>query len=603
MPPAKPGSLGLLLLFHTTRALYTLIAHSLYIIQTNLHLWLYLARTVAVCFSIFASTFFHVGQICSTAVEGALATWAISLSVVFVWAVPYAIFLSGVFSVAVFVVVLEQCETVYLILPSFLRGTEAPVSPEAASPARQSLVPLDQSVAMTELTSNEPTPSPSSTASTTQPNPSQSSHSRNRRPVSFGSFIGQALHLITKRPPVAVECPDQPEEELPPRARTEPWRNCSGDSEDEMDLSSSTNPVSRLKHFLVSTIVTFWEKYPTPTQTPPAFPSVPRMATLETPDDSPSPHRQAKQQDTPLPPIFDVNALTGAAARNDENQPPLSKSGEVTFTSSSESSPSLAPSSGIQSKFNSRPSSRVEKKRIPKSRTMAVLSNLTASLSRTSLTSFTSDRKASTSRSVSSRKVSGSSTSTLSTTDTSRVPTPMSAEVNPLIINTAQSSQYWAGRFQSLHDRFHNEDLQPHSLATLVSAHASRSTVVRDQRAAYQSRGNLPLSTTTALDRYSTTAVSRETKVLDEEDNRCLRVFIHLDSLCATPEAQKSLHAWQEIYARRNNRVALLPHGVSMDKGFVARIFGGGRRSMGAPRPEKQVIEGKYRTGKRVSML
>ncbi|KAF4818187.1 hypothetical protein CGCTS75_v012047 [Colletotrichum tropicale] len=300
---------------------------------------------------------------------------------------------------------------------------------------------------------------------------------------------------------------------------------------------------------------------------------------------------------------FDVNALTGAAARNDENQPPLSKSGEVTFTSSSESSPSLAPSSGIQSKFNSRPSSRVEKKRIPKSRTMAVLSNLTASLSRTSLTSFTSDRKASTSRSVSSRKVSGSSTSTLSTTDTSRVPTPMSAEVNPLIINTAQSSQYWAGRFQSLHDRFHNEDLQPHSLATLVSAHASRSTVVRDQRVAYQSRGNLPLSTTTALDRYSTTAVSRETKVLDEEDNRCLRVFLHLDSLCATPEAQKSLHAWQEIYARRNNRVALLPHGASMDKGFVARIFGGGRRSMGAPRPEKQVIEGKYRTGKRVSML
>ncbi|KAI8240051.1 hypothetical protein K4K55_001211 [Colletotrichum sp. SAR 10_96] len=300
---------------------------------------------------------------------------------------------------------------------------------------------------------------------------------------------------------------------------------------------------------------------------------------------------------------FDVNALTGAAARNDENQPPLSKSGEVAFTSSSESSPSLAPSSGIQSKFNSRPSSRVEKKRIPKSRTMTVLSNLTASLSRTSLTSFTSDRKASTSRSVSSRKVSGSSTSTLSTTDTSRVPTPMSAEVNPLIINTAQSSQYWAGRFQSLHDRFHNEDLQPHSLATLVSAHASRSTVVRDQRAAYQSRGNLPLSTTTALDRYSTTAVSRETKVLDEEDNRCLRVFLHLDSLCATPEAQKSLHAWQEIYARRNNRVALLPHGASMDKGFVARIFGGGRRSMGAPRPEKQVIEGKYRTGKRVSML
>uniref|UniRef100_L2FTP2 Uncharacterized protein n=1 Tax=Colletotrichum fructicola (strain Nara gc5) TaxID=1213859 RepID=L2FTP2_COLFN len=601
MPPAKPGSLGLLLLFHTTRALYTLIAHSLYIIQTNLHLCLYLARTVAVCFSIFASTFLHVGQICSTAVEGALATWTISLSVVFVWAVPYAIFLSGVFSVAVFVVVLEQCETVYLILRSFLRGTEAPVSPEAASPARQSLAPLDQSVAMTELTSNEPTPSPSSTASTTQPNPSQNSHSRSRRPVSFGSFIGQALHLITKRPPVAQGFGGRVGSEQFNEPRFSPEALPGLNDRHVLGEISHTNTDSARLPFSAS-----HGHFGDPRRLP-----KPPSTGKATGHSAASHARRISAgfshggplSSNPTVASFDVNALTGAAARNDENQPPLSKSGEVTFTSSSESSPSLAPSSGIQSKFNSRPSSRVEKKRIPKSRTMTVLSNLTASLSRTSLTSFTSDRKASTSRSVSSRKVSGSSTSTLSTTDTSRVPTPMSAEVNPLIINTAQSSQYWAGRFQSLHDRFHNEDLQPHSLGTLVSAHASRSTVVRDQRAAYQSRGNLPLSTTTALDRYSTTAVSRETKVLDEEDNRCLRVFLHLDSLCATPEAQKSLHAWQEIYARRNNRVALLPHGASMDKGFVARIFGGGRRSMGAPRPEKQVIEGKYRTGKRVSML
>ncbi|KAK2765711.1 hypothetical protein CKAH01_15652 [Colletotrichum kahawae] len=595
MPPAKPGSLGFVLLSHTTRALYTLITHSLYITQANLHLWSNFARTVAVCFSIFASAFFHVGQICSVAVEGALSTWTITLSV-FVWAVPYAIFLSGVFSLAVFVVVLEQCETVYLIIRSCLRGTEAPVSPEAASPARQSLVPWDQSVAMTELTSIEPTPSPSSTASTTQPNRNQ--NSRSHILVLFGSSIGQALHLITKKLPVAVECPDQPEEELPRRARMEPWRHCSRDSEDEMDLSNSARLPFSASH----------GHFGDPRRLP--KPSSTGKATRHT---AASHARRLSAGFTHGGPLssnptvasFDVNTLTGAAAaRNDENRPPLSKSGEVTVTSSSGSSPSLAPSSGLHSKFNSRPSSRVEKKRIPKSRTMTVLSNLTASLSRTSLTSFTgSDRKASTSRSVSSRKVSGSSTSTLSTTNTSRAPTPMSAEINPLIINTAQSSQYWAGRFQSLHDRFHNEDLQPHSLATLVSAHASRSTVVRDQRAAYQSRGNLPLSTTTALDRYSTTAVSRETKALDEEDNRCLRVFLHLDSLCATPQAQKSLHAWQEIYARRNNRVALLPHGVSMDKGFVARIFSGGRRSMGAPRPEKQIIEGKYRAGKRVSMV
>ncbi|KAF5483627.1 hypothetical protein CGCF413_v015163 [Colletotrichum fructicola] len=605
MPPAKPGSLGLLLLFHTTRALYTLIAHSLYIIQTNLHLCLYLARTVAVCFSIFAPTFLHVGQICSTAVEGALATWTISLSVVFVWAVPYAIFLSGVFSVAVFVVVLEQCETVYLILRSFLRGTEAPVSPEAASPARQSLAPLDH---INDATQSQPELS--------QPQPQTSVIRQFHRP-------GPASHH--QKTPRGSRMPRSTRGRAPtpgPDGTMEKLQQGFGgrvgsEQFNEPRFSPEALPGLNDRHVLGEISHTNTDSARLPFSASHGHFGDPRRLPKPPSTGKATGHSAASHarrisagfshggplSSNPTVASFDVNALTGAAARNDENQPPLSKSGEVTFTSSSESSPSLAPSSGIQSKFNSRPSSRVEKKRIPKSRTMTVLSNLTASLSRTSLTSFTSDRKASTSRSVSSRKVSGSSTSTLSTTDTSRVPTPMSAEVNPLIINTAQSSQYWAGRFQSLHDRFHNEDLQPHSLGTLVSAHASRSTVVRDQRAAYQSRGNLPLSTTTALDRYSTTAVSRETKVLDEEDNRCLRVFLHLDSLCATPEAQKSLHAWQEIYARRNNRVALLPHGASMDKGFVARIFGGGRRSMGAPRPEKQVIEGKYRTGKRVSML
>ncbi|KAL0933871.1 uncharacterized protein CTRU02_210671 [Colletotrichum truncatum] len=304
---------------------------------------------------------------------------------------------------------------------------------------------------------------------------------------------------------------------------------------------------------------------------------------------------------------FDVHAVGGAAAGgNDENSLPSSKPREGTALSPSEHSSSFVAASIPGSNFESRLPGRrsIEKRQLPKSRTMTALSNLTASLSKSTLTGFAGSERKLSHQSNASRKV--SNTSTLSTgtftTSASTASTLNAHDKNPLIITTAQPSEYWSGRFLALHDRIRGEDLQPQALPILVSAYVSRSSHLPDLRTAYQNRDNLPLSTTTALDGYDSDAINREADRLTDDNNRCMRVFLHLDSLCTTPEAQKSLQSWQEVYARTHNRDALLPRGVTMEKGFVNRLFGG-RRSIGVNRPEKQVIEGKYRIGKRVSIL
>lgn len=63
-------------------------------------------------------------------------------------------------------------------------------------------------------------------------------------------------------------------------------------------------------------------------------------------------------------------------------------------------------------------------------------------------------------------------------------------------------------------------------------------------------------------------------------------MFTHLDALCITSEARKSLKAFQQAYARKFDCEALLPLGgcmVDREQGFIARagrLFssgGGGR--------------------------
>ncbi|KAI5918091.1 hypothetical protein F4810DRAFT_693574 [Camillea tinctor] len=201
---------------------------------------------------------------------------------------------------------------------------------------------------------------------------------------------------------------------------------------------------------------------------------------------------------------------------------------------------------------------------------------------------------------------------------------------NPRQIHTAQSSAYWTGRFMALQDRFRSELLMPDNMNTLVTAHAERSMIgasqppfgggslatsattsclsnpnvtprsarrvvtntmttphkssisPRKQQHKRQMRQANPVTpikgqnkhkhTSSTSTIFSNAASSNHSSseaaaLLNDEDNRTHRVFLHLEALCTTNEARSSLRAWQQTYARRVGKPNLLPQGGTMHDG------------------------------------
>ncbi|KAH7040929.1 uncharacterized protein B0I36DRAFT_311767 [Microdochium trichocladiopsis] len=284
---------------------------------------------------------------------------------------------------------------------------------------------------------------------------------------------------------------------------------------------------------------------------------------------------------------------------------------------------------------------------IPRARTLNVLSNLTASMSRTSIGLATRNSQRKLSRS--SRNTSGSST----TTQNSLLPplgpaggsmasglaisipnasfedhgVPETPHRDPRHIYTAQSSEYWSGRFMALNDRFMSESL-PEEMSS--SPRLCESTELQDSPAesatdsltelapstdhsfdAQRHRGcdpwisSGPLRTTSLIshpgtmpklhndhrltleepqvqyDRSSDISEARSRRrnfsrvaALEDEDERFKRVFHYLEGMCKTSEARKSLYTYQQVFARRMNKEHLLPSGRSMeDRGWVGRLL------------------------------
>ncbi|KAH8164973.1 hypothetical protein CIB48_g3257 [Xylaria polymorpha] len=280
--------------------------------------------------------------------------------------------------------------------------------------------------------------------------------------------------------------------------------------------------------------------------------------------------------------------------QNEENIPPSLSMANLTTTKQSPykyPTPKLVP----------KPPSPKKKERarpgipgIPRSRTFNVFSNLTASLSRASLGQLTGSD---------SRRTSTSSKSTVRRDNTlymnsqSASSNSSQALLNPAVetinyhqIYTAQSSAYWAGRFMALQDRFQSETLLPENLTTLVHAHAEHSLIPIAQPSLASSATTScipspakpmdPPTTSTSpcksrkpstkpQQKYqSDTAAARVSQsttfvapsqhpfktpavLLVDEDARTRRVFSHLNTLCATSEAHRSLRSWQQDYARR----------------------------------------------------
>jgi hypothetical protein len=141
--------------------------------------------------------------------------------------------------------------------------------------------------------------------------------------------------------------------------------------------------------------------------------------------------------------------------------------------------------------------------------------------------------------------------------------TTITVVTNTHEINTAQPSEYWSGRFMALHDRFQAEALRPANIAPLIAAHIGR--------------GLMPGCTASKGPSYLVRSVEQRSTVamLTDETFRCKRVFMYLESLCITTEAKRSLHAWQQAYARRTGNELLLPQGGCMeDKGWAGRFLG-----------------------------
>ncbi|QPG94288.1 hypothetical protein C2857_005609 [Epichloe festucae Fl1] len=210
--------------------------------------------------------------------------------------------------------------------------------------------------------------------------------------------------------------------------------------------------------------------------------------------------------------------------------------------------------------------------KLPRSRTMTVLHGLKKSFSRPSLAAVRNSgfenkmtpRKtpsiAKESNSASSPLTSSSSSSETTPTPTSHAApasNPATPQPDVRYIDTAQSSEYWSGRFMALQDRFLSENLDDDCLS-LYSSRVDKQwrepklAALGRQSLTTTSRNRLtylaPSNTTSAL----TTITYNPRRRLDEQDDaRCCRIFSHLDSLCSTTEAKKSLRSWQQAYARR----------------------------------------------------
>jgi hypothetical protein len=138
-----------------------------------------------------------------------------------------------------------------------------------------------------------------------------------------------------------------------------------------------------------------------------------------------------------------------------------------------------------------------------------------------------------------------------------------------------------------LHDKFLAECLTPNNLQSLLGAKADRSAALNQQlqphllREAQYTRFNtrLPPSATSAailqqagggggLNReggYQGSATyAADAKLLLDDDERCKRVFIHLEAFCATDEARRSLFVFQQDFARKEGRPKVLPRGGTM---------------------------------------
>lgn len=252
--------------------------------------------------------------------------------------------------------------------------------------------------------------------------------------------------------------------------------------------------------------------------------------------------------------------------------------------------------------------------RLPKSRTLSnVFSGITHSFSRSSLAPSRRENNDSSAASISGASDANITTATTApqippinrfpiskssrwSLGSSKSQIELSLSRDPYFIYESQPSAYWTGRFVSLHDKFQSEALTPNNMHSVILAHSARNKDMTTQRnrqsipldpryTRYNTR--LPPSATSAAILQQTggnmadAIAQADVALLLDEDERCKRVFVHLEAFCATDEARASLRLWQQDYARKTGRKKLLPKGGAMQDrqsgSYISRIMGAKR--------------------------
>ncbi|KAI9900487.1 hypothetical protein N3K66_004749 [Trichothecium roseum] len=141
-------------------------------------------------------------------------------------------------------------------------------------------------------------------------------------------------------------------------------------------------------------------------------------------------------------------------------------------------------------------------------------------------------------------------------------------------VSLAQPTQYWCGRYTALRD----QELLTASTEALGLTHRHhKDTKGQEQQeqqelartpsaglqTLFRKRSGNPLSNTTITTGAATTAAAINYR--KEEDMRSLRIIARLQTFCTTDAALASLREWQQYFARRYARPALLPPGGTME--------------------------------------
>lgn len=259
----------------------------------------------------------------------------------------------------------------------------------------------------------------------------------------------------------------------------------------------------------------------------------------------------------------------------------------------------IPPSSSGSVQTSASASKLSSQSQIPNSRTMAVLKDLRKSISRPSLSARSANSQ---NLGSSSRKTSESSLLTAPLTSSSSRPRIPSSSLTSLsrssrpdtpepyaqsqlqVVTTAQPSAYWSGRFMTLHDRYATEWLLKPRLNPTPSppVDATRLTSSTPDRFPPRSSSFRPTHLSHSITMSALIEVpfpAQRKPPTNDEEIVCLRIFSHLEALCTTSEARRSLFDFQQTYARRCNRPGLLPEGGTMeDKSLMNKLFGGGTR-------------------------